>query len=256
MGDRGFCSYAHLALLKLKGVCGVFRIHQEIKVEFLAPGDPASEGATACKGRLPRWLHRLGAMDQLVEWIKRKKAPKSMTADEYAKLPGRLVVRQLRYLVGRPGFRTKQVTLVTTLLDAELYPLLALAELYRQRWQAEQHLRELKITLCMDVLMYKTADGMLKELYVFALVYNLARVVLGAAARRPRLPIGRISFIDVVRWLRSAKQGSALCRLVVNPDRPDWVEPRVVKRRPKEYDRTTRPRAELRRRLLEHPVAA
>ena len=85
MGNRGFCSYAHLALLKLKGVCGVFRIHQEIKVEFLAPGDPASEGATACKGRLPRWLHRLGAMDQLVEWIKRKKAPKSMTADEYAR---------------------------------------------------------------------------------------------------------------------------------------------------------------------------
>jgi hypothetical protein len=29
------------------------------------------------------------------------------------------------------------VTLVTTLLDAELYPLEALAELYRQRWQAE-----------------------------------------------------------------------------------------------------------------------
>ena len=61
-----------------------------------------------------------------------------MTADAYAKLPGRLVVRQLRYPVGRPGFRTKEVTLVTTLLDAELYSLLALTELYRQRWQAEQ----------------------------------------------------------------------------------------------------------------------
>ena len=73
---------------------------------------------------------------------------------------------------------------MTTLLDAELYPLLALAELYRQRWQAEQHLRELKTTLHMDVLRCKTVDGVLKELYVFALVYNLARVVLGAAARR------------------------------------------------------------------------
>ena len=87
-------------------------------------------------------------------------------------------------------------------------------------------------------------------------MYNLARVVLGAATRRQRLPIGRISFIDAVRWLRPAKQGSALCKLVVNADRPDRVEPRVVKRRPKEYDRMTRPRAELRRRLLEHPVAA
>jgi len=87
-------------------------------------------------------------------------------------------------------------------------------------------------------------------------VYNLARVVLGAAARSQRLPIGRISFINAVRWLRSAKQGSALCKLVVNPDRPDRVEPRVVKRRPKEYDRMTRPRTELRRRLLEGAVAA
>jgi hypothetical protein len=65
-----------------------------------------------------------------------------------------------------------------------------------------------------------------------------------------------LSFIDAVCWLRSAKQGSALCKLVVNPNRPDRVEPRVVKRRPKEYDRMTRPRAELRRRLLEGVVAA
>ena len=255
LGDRGFCSYAHLALLKLKGVFGVFRIHQRIKVDF-QPSELSAATGTGRKRRLPRWLHRLGAMDQLVEWIKPKKAPTWMTAAEYAKLPGHLVVRQLRYPVGRPGFRTKEVTLVTTLLDAELYPLLALAELYRQRWQAEQHLRELKTTLHMDVLKCKTLDGVLKELYVFALVYNLARVVLGAAARRQRLPIGRLSFIDAVRWLRSAKQGSALCKLVVNPDRPDRVEPRVVKRRPKEYDRMTRPRAELRRRLLEGAVAA
>ena len=39
------CSYAHWALLKLKGVCGVFRIHQKIKVEFPTPGDPASDGS-------------------------------------------------------------------------------------------------------------------------------------------------------------------------------------------------------------------
>jgi len=256
MGDRGFCSYAHLALLRLKGVFGVFRLHQKIKVEFPTPEDPASERTTACKGRLPRWLHRLGAMDQLVEWIKPKRAPNWMTAAEYAKLPGRLVVRQLRYPVGRPGFRTKEVTLVTTLLDAELYPLLALAELYRQRWQAEQHLKDLKTTLRMETLRCKTVDGVLKEMCVFAIAYNLARVVLAAAARRQRLPIGRLSFIDAVRWLRSAKQGSALCKLVVNPDRPNRVEPRVVKRRPKNYDRMTRPRAELRRRLLEGVVAA
>ncbi len=256
LGDRGFCSYAHMALLRLKGVFGVFRIHQQIKVTFPTPEELAREGTTARTSRFPRWLHRLGAMDQLVEWIKPKRAPKWMTDDEYAKLPEHLIVRQLRYQVGRPGFRTKEVTLVTTLLDADLYPLLELAELYRQRWQAEQHLRDLKTTLHMDKLRCKTVDGVLKELHVFVLVYNLARVVLCAAARRQGLPIARLSFIDAVRWLRSAKTGEVLRKLVVNPNRPDRVEPRVVKRRPKEYDRMTRPRAELRRRLLEGPLAA
>jgi len=133
---------------------------------------------------------------------------------------------------------------------------LELAELYRQRWQAEQHLRDLKTTLNMDKLRCKTVDGVLKELHVFVLVYNLARVVLCAAARRQGLPIARLSFIDAVRWLRSAKTGEVLSKLVVNPNRPDRVEPRVVKRRPKEYDRKTQPRAELRKRLLEGPLAA
>ena len=179
-----------------------------------------------------------------------------MTAQEYAALPERQVVRELRYPVGQPGFRTRWVTLVTTLLDAELYPLLALASLYRLRWQVEQHLKELKTTLHMEMLRCKTVEGVLKELHIFALVYNLARVVLSAASRRQGQPIGRLSFVDAVRWLRSAKAGERLAKLVVNPDRPDRVEPRVLKRRPKEYDRMTLPRAELRRRLLTGGVAA
>ena len=75
-------------------------------------------------------------------------------------------------------------------------------------------------------------------------------------APRQGLPIARLSLIDAVRWLRSAKPGEVLSKLVVNPNRPDRVEPHVVKRRPKEYDRMTQPRAELRRRLLEGTVAA
>jgi IS4 transposase len=206
LGDRAFGSYAHLALLTLRGVFGVFRIHQMIHVEF--PADEQAAAAGTPRRRLARWLYRLGAMDQGVEWSKPKEAPDWMTAEQYA-LPERQVVRELRYPVGQPGLRTRWVALVTTLLDAELYPLLELAELYRRRWQAEQHLRELKTTLHMDILRCKTVDGVLKELHVFALVYNLARVVLGAAARRQGQPIGRLSFVDAVRWLRSAKGGGA-----------------------------------------------
>lgn len=256
LGDRGFCSYAHLALLSGQGVFGVFRIHQRKKVEFEEPTEPVASQATDRTGRLPRWLYRLGARDRVVEWIKPKKAPDWMTTAQYATLPERQVVRELRYPVGQPGFRVKEVTLATTLLDAELYPLEALAELYRQRWQAELHLRDLKTTMNMDVLKCKTVAGVLKEIHVFALVYNLVRVVLGVAARRQHMSISRLSHIDAFRWLGSAHEDEELPKLVVNPDRPDRVEPRVVKRRPKEYDRMTRPRAELRRRLLVGAAAA
>jgi hypothetical protein len=256
LGDRGFCSYAHLALLGLKGVFGVFRIHQRKKVEFPLEEPSDSDAAATHSGRLPRWLYRLGARDHVVEWVKPQQAPQWMTASQYASLPELLVVRELRYPVGQPGFRVREVTLVTTLLDPELYPLEALAELYRQRWQAELHLRDLKTTMNMDVLKCKTVDGVLKEIHVFALVYNLVRVVLQAAARRQHMSISRLSHVDAFRWLGSAHEGEVLPKIVINPDRPDRVEPRVVKRRPKEYDRMTRPRADLRRQLLEGKAVA
>jgi Transposase DDE domain len=256
LGDRGFCSYAHLALLGLKGVFGVFRIHQRKKVEFPFEEPSDSDAAAPRSGRLPGWLYRLGARDHVVAWLKPEQAPAWMTASQYATLPERLMVRALRYPVGQPGFRVREVTLVTTLLDPELYPLEALAELYRQRWQAELHLRDLKTTMNMDVLKCKTVDGVLKEIHVFALVYNLVRVVLQAASRRQHMSIARLSHIDAFRWLGSANEGESLPKIVVNPDRPDRVEPRAVKRRPKEYDRMTRPRAELRRQLLEGKAVA
>ncbi len=56
-----------------------------------------------------------------------------MCAEVYAALPETLVVRELRYTLDRPGFRTRSVTLVTTLLDAETYSAEALAKLYRAR---------------------------------------------------------------------------------------------------------------------------
>jgi hypothetical protein len=54
----------------------------------------------------------------------------------------------------------------------------------------------------LDVLKCKTVDGVLKELIVFALIYNLVRLVMAQAARRQQVLIDRISFIDAVRWLQ------------------------------------------------------
>jgi IS4 transposase len=108
------------------------------------------------------------------------------------------VVRELWYRVEQRGSRTRSVTLVTTLLDAERYPLAALAALYGQRWQVETNLRHLKQTMKMEVLHCETPEGVLKELTVYALVYNLVRAVLCAAAERQQVPVERLSFADAL----------------------------------------------------------
>ena len=91
-------------------------------------------------------------------------------------------MRELRYRVEAPGFRTRAIVLVTTLLDAAAYPASALAELYFCRWRIEMDLRHMKITMKMDVLRCETVEGVLKELAVFALAYNLVRSVMAESA--------------------------------------------------------------------------
>jgi Transposase DDE domain len=198
----------------------------------------------------------LGVLDQVVEWFKPEDRPDWMTAEDYATLPATLTVRELRYQVGRPGFRTRAVTLVTTLLDAALYPLADLAELYAARWRVELNFRHLKTTMKMDVLKCKTVEGVLKELTVYAIVSNLVRVVMAEAARRQDVDVERISFVDALRWLAQATAEDELPKFVVNPQRPGRFEPRVKKRRPKQYPLMTKPRPVLRKGLLAQEVNA
>lgn len=258
VGDRGFCSFAHIAMLTKGGVQAVFRMHQRQIVDFTPNRPNAQAGAKKEAKGLPRsrWLRGLGVVDQVVEWLKPEDGPKWMTTEQYATLPETLTVRELRYDVGRPGFRTRTVTLVTTLLDAEAYPLDAVAELYGARWRVELNLRHLKTTMKMDVLKCKTVDGVLKELTVYAIVYNLVRVVMVEAARRQKVGVERISFVDALRWLTEADPGDELAQLVVNPERPGRYEPRVRKRRPKQYPLMNQPRSVLRKALLETGVSA
>ena len=258
VADRGFCSFAHLALLMARGVHAVFRMHQRQIVDFTPDRPHARRGDKAAGKGLPssKWLRRLGTLDQLVEWIKPEQKPKWMSAEVYAALPETLVVRELRYTLAQPGFRTHSVTLVTTLLDAEAYSAEGLAKLYGARWGVETNLRHLKQTMKMDVLRCESEEGVLKELMVYAMVYNLIRVVMGEAARRQGVAVERISFIDAMRWLLDAEAGDDLPRLKVNPHRPGRVEPRVKKRRPKQYSLMRTPRSKLRKNLLEQGLAA
>ena len=123
------------------------------------------------------------------------------------------MIRELRYTIGGTGFRVREVTLATTLLDAELYTSADLAELYRGRWQVETNLKSLKTTMKMDVLRCETVAGVSKELLMFALTYNLVRLVMLEASSRQKVAVDRISFIDALRWLIGGAWGSVVAEV-------------------------------------------
>lgn len=254
LADRAFCSFPHLCLLIERGVQAVLRIHHQIIVDFTPYREHVIEGKGKSgkrKGRpRSRWLRRLGVNDQIVAWLKNPKSkPRWMSEAQFESLPHEIIVRELRYEVHQKGFRVKQITLVTTLLDDTIYTLPELAKMFRRRWEIETDFGHIKTTMKMDVLKCQTVDGVLRELHVFALIYNLVRQVMIEAAKLQDVEINQISFIDALRWLKSADSGEALRQLVVLPCRPDRFEPRVQKRRPKEYDLMTIPRFELKQQL-------
>jgi Transposase DDE domain len=256
LADRGFASFAHLALLSLRKMHAVFRCHQKQIVSFRV--GRKHTGQQKPKKGLPRsrYVRRLGRRDHVVEYRKPTSKPKWMEDATWASLPKTLLVRELRFTTPQRGHRTRVITLVTTLLDAEAYPAAALAELYLSRWQIEVNFRHLKTTMRMEVLHCQTVAGVLKELHMFAIAYNLVRLVMLEASRRQKVPLDRISFIDALRWLRDAQADTLLTPLVVNPSRPNRLEPRVLKRRKKEYTLMKKPRTTLRKALLRKKKAA
>jgi hypothetical protein len=111
-------------------------------------------------------------------------------------------------------------------------------------YNLETALAQLKTPMQMAVLHCKTVSGVLKELTVFALVYNLVRLAICRSAMLHHLGVARVSFVDALRWLGAPSTGIPLGALIVNPARPDRVEPRVKKRRPKSFPLMIKPRHE------------
>ena len=256
LADCAFASFAHLALISQGKRHAIFPCHQRQIVNFrphrkhkTSPHEPTGLPTS-------RWLKRLGKRDQLVEYIKPKNNPKWMSKEDFDALPASIVVRELRVTIKRPGRCARTMTFVTTLLDQELYPAAAIAALYGQRWDVETNIRHLKTTMKLEVLRSQSVEGIKKEVLMFALVYNLVRLVMLEASRRQQVALSRISFVDALRWLRSATPTTPLRPLIVNPARPNRFEPRVVKRRPKPHTLMTKPREQLRKALKRKKVTA
>lgn len=223
LGDRGFSSYVHLAMLWTRGVYGCFRLHQKRKYKSMG----------------------------VQQWSKPTNRPKWMDLIAFALLPSTLQVRLVKHRITRPGYRTKDLVIVTTLLDEQAWPDEKIAELYGCRWRIETCFDHLKTTMKMNVLKCQTVDGVMKELAMYLLVYNLVWLAMLRAAERQGVGVWRISLIDAVRYLAASWFGTGgVEKLIVNPVRTGRCEPRVIRSRPKPYDWMTRPRAELKAKMF------
>jgi hypothetical protein len=239
LADRGFCGYAEFYFLLGRGIDCVMRNHQRRTV-----------GKTVLK--------RLGPGDHLILWHKSKPGPLWPDPATWLTLPMTLTLREITFRVAAQGFRTETITVVTTLLDPARFPASAFADLYRRRWQAELFLRDIKTTMGMDILRCKTPDMVHKELAIYLIAYNLLRLTMLEAAQDCKMPFERLSFKGTLATLRQwaphfAAAGPRARRALWTrllsylaadplPCRPDRVEPRARKRRPKNYQLLNKPR--------------
>ena len=240
VGDRPFGAYVLLALLPLRGVDVVSRLHQ---------------------GRRFNRHHakRIGPSEWLVAWTKPPKRPDYLTEQEWASVPEAITVRIIHVRVHEKGFRTQELWISTTLLDPIAYPAERIAHLYRRRWDMELCFRDLKTTMGMEELRCRTPAMVHKELLAFLIAHNFMRCLIAQAASAHQVCRTRISFkgaVDAarsfhqaIRLARSQRHANRLYRRLLEilacdlvPLRPGRYEPRAVKRRPKPYQRLMKAR--------------
>jgi len=245
LADAIFSNYWNLALLLAHGVDIVCRHDNKRKIDFR-------------RGR------RLGRYDHVVEW-RRPQRPSWMSRRLYESLPETLSIRELKVQVHQKGFRCRYLLVTTTLLDAQIYSKEEIAMAFRARWHAELDLRSIKQVMQMDVLRCKSPAMVRKEIWMHLLAYNLIRKLMAQAALTAGCCPRDISFkgtlqtlvvFAVAGWSCPGRRNmlyAAVLRAVVTHrvnDRPDRIEPRAVKRRPKKIAYLNEPRALAKARLL------
>ena len=246
LGDRLYSSYADICLLSARAIDSVFRLHARRKTDFQ-------------KGKI------LGVKDHIVTWSKPRCCPSGLEKSLFDKLPQSIQLREIQYQVEVKGFRTQQVTIVTTLLDDKLYTKESLAELYYMRWNVEIDLRYLKTTMQMEHIYCKTPEMVRKGFYVHLLSYNLVRMLMYESSVNGVSPL-ELSFSSSIVHLLNF--GSLLAHAdiyerqrlykellyVISKERilirKGRVEPRLMKKRPKNYGWLKQPRKQLKEQLV------
>jgi hypothetical protein len=237
-----------IALLLGGGVQVCARMHQRRHVDFH-------------RGR------RLGKYDHIITWTKPQR-PTWMDQATYDAIPATLELREIRFQVVEPGFRSQTITIATTLTDAEVYTQDEIARLYGFRWNSELDIRSIKQSMNLHHARCKSPEMIRKELWTTFLGYNLIRTTAAAAAvlhdKQPR----QISFTSTCQYVLSswmvvscgtipADELERKCRRILSQiagcevaNRPGRLEPRVLKRRRHGYPLMQEPRETLRAKLL------
>ena len=249
--DRFYCSFMMIALLLSNNVQVCARMHHRRHVDFR-------------RGR------RLGKYDHLIVWIKPQR-PMWMDQETYDAIPDTLEMREIRYNVVQPGYRTKTITIATTLTDAETYSKEDIAQLYGFRWNSELDIRSIKQSLNLCHVRCKSPEMVRKELWTTLLGYNLIRTTAAAAATLHQKQPRQISFTGTCQYVLSswmllscrslaANVVERHCRQMLSQiaacevaNRPGRLEPRVLKRRRHGYKLMQQPRHVLRAKLWIDP---
>jgi hypothetical protein len=204
---------------------------------------------------------RLGPQDGLFVWRKPSQPSPLLGSAAWAALPDEITVRLIRVRLQRSGFRTRELTVVTTLLDAERYPATQIIAAYLKRWRLELCLDDLKTTLAMEMLSCRSPALVAKEVLVFLMAHNFLRWIMAQAAQAGEVDLERVSFkgtLDALRqWtlalvqVRGPRQQAKKDRLWrellaslaadLVPLRPERHEPRAIKKRSK-YPHLNQPR--------------
>ena len=240
VADSYYGTYADIVLLKERGVDVVFRVHACRKIPVKGPAN------------------------EIMAWPKCAK-PGWMTQQQFDALPDTLTVRIIRVKIRERNRRVQRVILVTTLLNKKHYPAKDIGGLFGRRWEIETDFAHIKTTMAMDVLAAHKPETIIKEMWGHMLGYNLIRSMMWEAGNLHNINPLRLSFKGAIQEVmafgpltrtacakeKSRRYADLLRHIATHkiPNRPGRQEPRVKKRRPKQYPLMTKPRPQLREEL-------
>lgn len=238
IADRHFAGANLYHNYMANGLEYLTRVHQRLKISRLKRLYQYSENDFAAKMKISDLYRR-----------KNPQLPKYITA---------------RFINVTASIRCKSrnIWMVTSLLDSEKYPAEEIVELYLQRWRIETLFKQFKVNLSSDQLRSKSVDGISKEIAARICAINIVRVIMLEAAKENNVTPIRISFVATVRIIIAYAPVMALEELYklpliyhsmlreiashIVPERLGRTEPRRITHDPKHYPRLTTTRAKWR----------